>query len=240
MSLFQTKKPGLKRSNSIIVNEEGHNNLKEGYTRLKDNILYFNIDGNKNVIQVASSISGEGKTTTMANLSVSLHQSGKKVIVIDLDFRKPRLHRSFKVENVDGLGDYMLDKINKETLIKHSEYGVDIINRGEEITDSSMVLTSDKLKNLISELKKEYDYVLLDTPPVLIISDYIHISRLSDGILFNVAYGKTKKNQVKAAIADLKKNNIKIIGIAFTFYNPKKDTSIGYYNNYGYYNYGDK
>ena len=84
-----------------------------------------------------------------------------------------------------------------------------LINRGSKITNESAVLTSTKIAQLIKELREEYDFVILDCPPVLVISDYIHISRLSDGVLYVTAYGITKKKEVQEGIRLLKNNNIK-------------------------------
>ncbi len=238
MTLFSKNKTRLKRSQSIVFAKEGNDNLKEAYIRLKDNILYYGIDGKNKVIQIESSISGEAKTTTTCNLAVCLGLSGKKICVVDLDFRKARVHRSFNLDIESGISDYLTGKIDKKSLIKQTSYeNVSIITRGSEVTNASLLLTSQKIINLFEELKKEYDYILIDCPPVLIISDYIHISHLSDGVLFIVAYGKTKKKYVSDAVSLLRKNNIPIIGSAFTFFDPKKSNSrseYGYYKHYGY------
>ena len=114
------------------------------------------------------------------------------------------------------------------------------MNRGSEIQNSSIILTSDKIKNFFQELRNEFDFILIDCPPVLLISDYIHISQLSDGVLFLIAYGKTKKKQVAEAINQLRLNNVNIIGAAFTFYDPKRSNSYYEYSSYKYYGYKDK
>ncbi|MCR5422662.1 MAG: CpsD/CapB family tyrosine-protein kinase [Bacilli bacterium] len=229
------KKTHVSRSESIYY-DRGFGNIKEAIDRLKDNVLYYAIDGSKKVIQFESSISGEAKTTTTVNLAVALGESGKKVVVIDLDFRKPRVHRAFRLDNENGISDYLIDKIDKKTVLKQTDYNnVTVISRGSEVQNPTSILTSEKMSNLIEELKNEYDFILLDCPPVLMISDYIHISRLSDGVIFNMAYGKTKKAQVKEAISLLRKNNIPIIGSVFTFYDPKRANSYGDYQYYNYY-----
>lgn len=236
MSIFSRKNKKLRRSESIVFGREGNEPIKEAYVRLKDNILCFAVDGKK-VIQVESSTASEGKTTVVSNLSVCLGASGKKVIVLDMDFRKARLHRSFELENKDGIIDYMVGKVTKDQMIKKTKYeNVSIINRGSEVTNASVILTSGKLQKLVDELKEEYDFVILDCPPVLLISDYIHISRLADGVLFVVAYGQTKKKQVAEAIHQMTNNNMNIIGAVFSFYDYKKSNSYSEYN-YGYYNY---
>ncbi len=230
-SLF--KNPVLPRTESIVVNDvEVGMPIIEAYNRLRDNILYFSLDGNNKVIQVESSVSGEGKTTLISNLAVTLAKAGKKVVLMDLDYRKAKTHYPFKIKNENGSSDYLLGKVSYEEMVKHTEFGVDLINVGKETTNSASILTSSKLKNLVNKLKEEYDFVLLDCPPVLSVSDYIHIGQLSDCCLFAIAHGSTKKNQVKDAIAELKKNNINVMGIVYTFYNGKKDREGN--RNYGY------
>lgn len=233
------KNTKVAREEAIVVDKYENGSIVEAYNRLRDNILYFSLDGNNRVIQIESSLASEGKTTLATNLSVSLAQANKKVVIVDLDFRKARTHRPFRVENVDGLTDYLIDKVSYEKMVKKTEYGVDLINRGSSIQNTISVLTSDKFKNLIKELKEKYDYVILDCPPVLVVSDYIHIGQVSDCCLFVVAHGITKKAQVKEAINELKKNNINIIGNVFTFYNATKDQK-GYGYGYGYYEYKDR
>lgn len=238
MSLFNNKIEFLDRHDAIIFGVEGNESLKESYVRLKDNILYYGIDGKKKVIQIESSVGDEAKTTTLGNIAIALGLSGKKVCVIDLDFRKARLHRLFHVENSKGITDYMVGRISKEELYKKTSYeNVTLINRGSEIQNSSIILTSDKMKNFFQELRKEFDFVLIDCPPVLLISDYIHISQLSDGVLFLIAYGKTKKKQVAEAVNQLRLNNVDIMGAVFTFYDPKKSNSYYEYSSYKYYGY---
>lgn len=238
MNPFNNKTEFLDRSDAIIFGVEGNESLKESYIRLKDNILYYGIDGKKKVIQIESSIGDEAKTTTIANVAVALGLSGKKVCVIDLDFRKARLHRIFRGENINGITDYMVGRVTKEELYKKTSYeNVTLVNRGSEIQNASIILTSDKMKHFFEELRNEFDFILIDCPPVLLISDYIHISQLSDGVLFLVAYGKTKKKQVTEAINQLRLNQVEIIGVAFTFYDPKKSNSYYEYSSYKYYGY---
>ena len=237
---FLGKKKKLQRSEAIVFDKPGNTLAKEAYTRLKDNILCYCVDGDKKVIQIESTIPGESKTTTICNLAVCLAQSGKKVCLIDYDFRKPRVHRVFEQENVNGIVDFMVEKCSKEQLVKKTKYeNVSIVNRGGEITNPSMILTSHKISKLMEELRKEYDIILLDCPPILLISDYIHVARHSDGVLFVVAAGKTKKKQVAEAINQLKNNNIEIIGATFTFFDPKKSNGYSEYNYMNYYGSGE-
>ena len=205
----------------------------EGYDRLKDNVLYMNTDGKTKVFQIESSVAGEGKTTVAGNLAVSLGLTDKKVVVVDLDFRRSRLHRLFGISKETGIADYFLGNATLEDITKDSGYkNVDVITRGSEVHNPALILVSDKFKALIAELKEKYDYVLLDCAPVLLVSDYIHISKVSDGVLFMVAHASTTKKQVAEAVKELRKNGANILGSVFTMYDNKKDKDFYGYGSY--------
>ena len=234
------KKKRIQREDAIIIKKGGSGSFDEAYNRLKDNIMYYCGDGEHKVIQVESSIAGEGKTTLVANLAYSLSMNDKKVVVVDLDLRKARIHRPFKVSRDIGIGEYVSGEKTKEEVIKHTEFGVDIITRGKQIYNASLVLSSQKIKQLISELREEYDFVLLDCPPVLIISDYLNITRLSDGVLFVVAAGYTKKTAVRDAFALLVRAGANVIGTVMTFAEQSMHSYSYYkYGKYGYGKYGN-
>ena len=242
MSLFK-RKTKSKNNAKIYIDEKTKNSQFEDYNRLKDNLLYISTDGSRKVIQVESSVMSEGKTTLVGNLAVSLGQTNKKVLVIDLDFRRPKIHRLFSYTKDNGISDYFLGKITKEEMIKKTKYNnVDIITRGAPVYNSSLLLLSDKFKNLIAELRNEYDFIFLDCAPVLQVSDYIHISKVSDGVLFLVAYASTTKTQVVEAIKELKKNGADILGSVFTMYDVNKDGSYykGSYYKGSYYKYQEE
>ena len=247
MALFGKKHNQGLRKERIIVSEGSAGFGSHGYTRLRDNIIYINSDGNHKVIQIESAMAKEGKTSVTANLAVSLGLTDKKVVVVDLDFRRPRLHRVFKLTKENGIAEYMMGSIDFEQIIKPTKYkNVDLVTRGTEVYNPALVLVSDKFKELIAALREKYDFVLLDCAPVLQVSDYIHISKVSDGALLLVAYGRTTKAQVSDAVKELRKNDISILGTMFTMYDRKKDSRYGYgyggyYGKYYYYDsaYGD-
>lgn len=212
----------------ITVEQGGRKTLDESFNRLKDNLLYIGAQGVK-VIQVEASIPGEGKTMMVCNLGASLAFNHKKVVIIDLDFRRPRVSKVFAINEENGIGDYIVGEKSEQEIIKKTEWGVDVITRGKEIHNSSLVLDSDKMKEFIKKLKQEYDFILLDCPPVLLMSDYLHIASFSDGILLTVAANFTKRTAVKDSVALLKKLDKRIIGVAMTMVAPE-NIQYGYSN----------
>lgn len=237
MGLF--KKKAKTQPRQILINESSSKFDELGYTRLRDNIIYLSEAANYKVIQIESSVPHECKTTVTANLGVSLGYTEKKVLLIDLDLRRPRLHRFFGLSKEVGIADYILGKIDKKDIVKHTEFpNVDVITRGEDSTNPSLILISEKLKNLIKEYKEEYDFILIDCAPILQVSDFIHISKLSDGVLLLAAFGMTTKVQLADAVKEIKKNKINLLGTVLTMYDKNKDRGYSNYGKYYAYNYG--
>lgn len=236
MCLFRKKSKDKKREPvKIVVDNKNVSKITEGYNRLCDNILFMNADGKKQVIQIESSLAHEGKTTIACNLAVALSYTHKKVCIVDLDFRRPTVHRTFGLLKEDGVADYVLGKIEKEKIIKHTSYkDVDIVTRGSRVDNATYFLISDKFKEFMDYLRASYDYIIVDCAPILQVSDYIHISKNTDGVLFVVAYGITTKAQVTDAVNELKNNNIPILGTVFSMYDSKHSDGYGSYGRYYY------
>lgn len=218
----------------LIAKEAPTSFVTEQLQKMIVNLEYANVDGKFKIIQFTSSMQSEGKTTLISNVSYLLAARGKKVLVVDLDLRRPKVNRIYSVINKDGLTEYLLGKIDKKTLIRKSEDGIDYIISGEKTSSIIQILESQKLKELFLELKEEYDYILLDTPPVIVVSDALLINRVADGVIFVVAHGLGKKSMVKEAIHSLTRNNIPIIGLCMTQDKVTKGKKYGY--TYKYYN----
>ena len=200
----------------IITSQDPTSFVSEEYHKLKLNLDYSSIDKKNQVIQVTSTVMSEGKTITVLNLAVSYSQNGKKVVLIDLDLRRPKVHRGFNFKNENGISEYLADKIDKSQLIKKTEIGVDVILAGEKTPFINSLLESKKLKDLIEELRKEYDYVLIDTPPVSVVADPLIISKIVDGVVYVVASRKAKKTLIKESLNSLKLTGCNVLGVCFT------------------------
>ena len=222
------------RYDYLVTKEQPLSYTAESFQKVIINLDYANIDGKIKVVQFTSTLVSEGKSTFASNLAYLLGQKNKKVVLIDLDLRKPKMHRVFNVANKDGLNDYLSGKIQYDQVIKHSEkFDFDFIVTGEKTTAVVNVLESAKMKELIQKLRENYDYVLLDTPPVIAVSDALYVARNADGVIFIVAQGVAKKSLVKEAIQTLKNNNVHIIGTVLTQVNLKSG-EYGYGYDYSY------
>ena len=232
ISIFQIERN--ERYDYLITKEQPLSYSSECFQKVLINLDYANIDGDMKVLQFTSTLASEGKSTFISNIAYLLGQKGKKVVIIDLDLRKPKMNRVFNVTNRNGLTDYLSGKITYEEVVRHSdEMWVDFIIVGEKTTSIVNVLEAKKLKELIERLKREYDYVLLDAPPVIAVSDALYVAKLADGVIFLVAQNIPKKALVKEAIQTLKNNNVHIIGTVLTQVSTK-NSGYGYGYDYSY------
>lgn len=197
----------------IVSKEQPLSFTAENLQKLILNIEYANMDNDYKVIQFTSTLGSEGKTTIISNVAYLLAQKNKKVIVVDLDLRKPKIHRVFQRPNEKGLNDYLLNEVSLEDAIKKSNCKtIDFINSGRTADVITNALTSTKLKELINNLKEKYDYVLVDSPPTLLVSDALYIAKVVDGIVYVVGYDKARKRDVKSSLREIQKGSTKIIG----------------------------
>lgn len=159
-----------------------------------------------------SSLAGEGKTTTISNIASVMTESNKKVLLIDLDLRKPAVHKQFKISNKKGITDLLLNKDDYKNYIHNVYLGLDVITSGNIPTNPTELLNSNSIKELIKELSLEYDYVLLDTPPIMLVSDPLTITSFSDAVILTVAYSEIEKEIAKKSVDALLRVNANIIG----------------------------
>ncbi len=212
---------------------ESPNSLEaEAYRKLELNIRMSNIDNPARVIQSTSATPQDGKTTTVINLAAVYAEKGKKVIILDFDLRRPKIQRAFHKPNEVGFYDYILNDKDYHDLIIHDESNIDLLLTGPKISYPHIVLQSNKVSDLIEALKKEYDYILIDTPPVLSVTDALIVSKFVDGVIYVVAYNQTKKEEAKLGLKQLKENKAEIIGGVLANVDIKKTK--GAYNYYYY------
>lgn len=210
----------------FIVKDQPKSIVAESYKTLRTNIEYYSFDEELKTILVTSSERGEGKTTTAGNLAICLAQDNKKVILVDCDLRRPMVHRRFKVSNDEGLSQIIIGKVSLEDSIKEVYTGLDIITAGKIPPNPSEMLGSKGIEELIDKLKEIYDYIILDSPPVLAVTDAQILSRKVNGTILVVKSAKTKKVNVVNAKELLSKVKANIIGIVL---NEVKIKSSKYY-----------
>ena len=200
----------------------------EAYRSLRSNIEYSSFDDEYRVIVVTSSVPGEGKSTTSGNLAIALAQSGNSVLLVDCDMRKPSIHKKFKISNAAGTAELLLrKKLFEEVANKYNENST-IITTGKIPPNPSEMLASRAMTAFIEEMKKEFKYIILDTPPLQAVTDAQVLSTKADGVLLIVRAGSTKREMVFNSVDLIKKVQGKVIGTVLNGVENKK-------NNYYYY-----
>lgn len=178
----------IKANNSIV---------EEIYKILRTNLQYSSTNSNLKVIQITSANMGEGKSTVSYNLSKSLALANKKVLLIDCDLRRPLVHKLFNISNVNGLTDMLIYDAPVDNYIKKTNFkNLYILNCGVIPPNPPELLSSVKMTESINNLKNKFDIIILDSPPILPVTDSQILSRLADGTILVTCYDKTDKSSI--------------------------------------------
>lgn len=217
---------------SLVIPTSSKSIIAESFRSLRTNIQYLAADKEKKVITVTSSIGGEGKTFTTMNLAAIFALSGHKTILIGGDLRKPKLHEDFKVDSTKGLSSYLINKSTLEEVIEKTEIeSLNVISSGPTPPNPAELLDSPKMKDLITELNKVYDYVIIDTPPIGLVTDGVILMQHADVNLYVVRHNYSKTKALSVINSLHSQGQVKNVNIII---NDFKHTSSGYGYGYGY------
>lgn len=172
----------------------------EDYRRLRTNLQFLGIDSPSSVILVSSALAGEGKTTVSSNLALALGQAGYRVALVDADLRKPRLHEVIGTEGQVGLTSLLTGSVSLEAATQRWKSNVAFIASGTIPPNPSELLGSDRMSRFLDDLRARYDYVILDCPPILPVTDSAVLSGRVDGVLLVSTYGLSTINNVRDSV----------------------------------------
>lgn len=214
----------------------------EAIRNLRTSLLMSNVDNPPQVIVSTSSVPGEGKTTNSLALTQNLVGMGKKVLLMEGDIRRRTLNQYFENMPRKGLLSVITGDTNLEDAVYSPEgFGADILPGQKSNTNAADVFASEKFKTLIETARNEYDIVIIDTPPVLVVPDARIIAQLADSVLFTVLWDRTSRHQVEEALRMFHNSNQRITGLVLSQINAKRMKSYGYGGRYGAYaGYGAK
>lgn len=228
MSRLQNKKRHL------IVASNPRSPISEAYRSLRTNIDFSSVDDATQVIMVTSSGPEEGKSTVVGNLAVTYAQDERRVLLIDADMRKPTGHRTFQLSNRFGLSSFLSRQSNLEDVIQETEVpNLYVITAGPIPPNPAEMLNSNSMTRLMEQLRQQFDMILIDTPPILAVTDAQLLASKSDGVLLVINSGKVKKDIAIKAKENLMRVNARMLGVVLN--NVKRKTSEEYY----YYYYGN-
>ena len=213
----------------FLIKDNPSSSIAEAYRKIATNIEFSNIDNEIKTIMITSAKQDEGKTTTICNLALVMTELKKNILLMDLDLRKPAIHKQFELSNKKGLTDLLINKDDYKTYIQNVYPGLDVLTTGMIPANPAEIINSRTLKELIKEMAKSYDYIFLDAPPVMLVSDPITISTYANAVILAIEHGKTEKELAKKAVDSLKQVNANIIGAVFN------NIPVSNQNNYYYY-----
>ncbi|WP_022885783.1 polysaccharide biosynthesis tyrosine autokinase [Glaciibacter superstes] len=219
----------------LIVHVDPKNPRAESFRSLRTNLQFINVEDGPRSFVVTSSIPGEGKSTTTANLAIALAETGARVALIDGDLRLPRVAEYMGIEGGVGLTDVLIGRAElTDVLQKWGRGKLFVLPSGRVPPNPSELLGSASMARLLATLTEQFDIVLIDAPPLLLVTDAAVLSKLTGGVLLAVASGRVKRNELTAAVRALEHVGSKLMGVIVTMLPTKGPDSYSY----GQYSYG--
>lgn len=218
----------------IITISSPKSPISEAYRTLRTNIQFACVDLKPKTLLVTSSMPREGKTTTAVNLAASMAQDGKKTILVDCDLRKPKIDTIFKIPNeTGGLSNILIDEIEQEEGIKETEVdNLYILPAGKIPPNPAELLSSKKMQQFMEYLRQNFDYIIVDSPPLIAVTDAQVISKYSDACILVAAAGESDRGEVIKAKELLCNVNAKIIGVVLNKIDISKESYNKFYHYY--------
>ncbi len=226
------------RSIDLITQNSPKSNFSESYRSIRTALLLSSVNPGSKTFVLTSPLPSEGKTSTISNLAVALAQTGKRVLLLDADLRKPRQHKIFKTKNLNGLTNYLTGNVEIKELIKTTPvHNLFLINAGPVPPNPAELLGSDKMTEFVDKLKQTFEVILIDTPPILAVTDALVLAPKSDGIILVVWGGMTSREALKRAREKMDLTKAKSVGVILNRVNLKEHDY--YYKHHYYHYYGE-
>lgn len=198
-----------------LLEDENNNptpSFIEAYRVIRTRVEYSSVDKKLKTLMITSADIADGKSSVSLNLASALSQGGKRVVIVDCDLRKPRIHMKLKLTNNKGLTDYLIGKIKLNEAISKVNNNLDVITAGNRATNPAEIIGSKAMEQFINELNEIYDYVIIDTPSIKNINDGLALASKCDGVIYVVRAGKTKKDDIIDGYRELERVNANVIG----------------------------
>jgi capsular exopolysaccharide synthesis family protein len=215
----------------------------EAYKLLRTNLMFsFSDEGTGHVIGITSAVQSEGKSSTASNAAYALAEAGCHVLLLEGDLRRPSIGSKLWVAKTPGLTNLLVSRNNYRDVIQKSTYApkMDIITSGDIPPNPSELLASNCMANLMEQLKSDYDYIVIDLPPITAVSDALAVSKFLDGVVMVIREGVSDQQILAEAMRQLELVNVRVLGFAYRDNNgagkkygqKHKKKYYKYYNNY--------
>ncbi|MBQ7045487.1 MAG: CpsD/CapB family tyrosine-protein kinase [Clostridia bacterium] len=185
----------------------------ESYKTIRTNLLFLLSNKSHNSITISSPYQSEGKSTTSVNTAIALSQLGSKVLLIDADLRRPSIHRKMKFQNSMGLSSVLVGFCTIDEAIHNVNANLDVLTSGPTTPNPSELLGSDSMSELLDTLQKSYEYIIIDTPPINIVTDALVLAPKTAGIMLVVKDNATRHDQLKKALTSIEFAGVRLLGL---------------------------
>lgn len=212
----------------LITISDPRSPASEAYRTLRTNLSFYSLDHPLRSLVVTSPAKDEGKSTTIANLAVTMAQSGRKTILVDCDLRRPSLHTIFGLKQEPGLTNMVLEEMAEPPLQPTEVENLWLLSSGKQPPNPADLLGSQKIDQIITDLQNRAEMVLFDAPPVIAVADAVILGAKVDGVLLVVQAGKTRREHAERAKNTLETAKVRLVGAALTNA-PKDQTMETYY-----------
>lgn len=200
--------------NTFITLSDPKSPVSEAYRTIRTNLQFASLDKPIKTILVTSTAPGEGKSTTITNLAVVLAQENKRVLIIDADLRKSMQHKLWHIPNMNGLTNVLAESMDYHMVVRKTlAPGVDVLVSGPKPPNPAELLASRRMADFIKKVAEDYDYVLIDSTPVMPVTDAVVLSAAVDGVILVVGYGLTTYEAAANTKEQLGKANANILGV---------------------------
>ncbi len=203
-------------SSPLVMYGAPHTPLAEAFRQLRTNVQFVDVDRQHKVLLVTSAINGEGRSTTVCNLGLALAEAGTRVLIVDADLREPSIARCLSIDGTVGLTDVLVNRISVERALQPIGPTLDVLPSGLLPPNPSELLASNRMVHLLTALRGKYDVILIDTAPLIPVTDAAVLAPRADGVLVLVRHGRTVVQDVQAAKDALDAVSGRIIGSVMT------------------------
>lgn len=229
----------LRKEDKMVVAQHPKSSIAEAFRSIRANLMFFGLSEKNKVVLITSTVGSEGKSFTSLNLASVLALQNYKVVIVGMDLRKPQLFKEAGIDNDLGVSNYLIGQHSLKEIIKNSNLkNLDIIPSGPVPPNPAELLNKNETGKLIEELRQAYDYIIIDTPPVGIVSDALSLVKYSDINIFILRENYSRKDYLKAINEYYANNNIPNLCLLLNDAGTNKQYGYGYgynYHGYGYY-----
>src|SRR5690606_27643053 len=197
----------------LVLEIDPHSPRSEAFRALRTNLLYVNPDDPARTLLVTSTVPGEGKSTTSVNLALTMAETGATVCLIEGDLRRPRMLEYMGLESAAGLTDILVGRVEPEDVLQPYVGGLQVLGCGAIPPNPSELLGSAAMERLLERLARDFDYVIIDAPPVLAVTDAAVLSTVVDGTMLVVGAGVVNRDPLQRALTTLERVDANILGL---------------------------